>query len=138
MRFHLTLLGFAFRWLLAGVLVFSTWNTAGTSLLHLIAGDSGLAMSTRSFLAILLAVLWLIALRTAHLGLGTRGLAAMLLILGTFTLVLLRRGLLVVDSSEAALLLGMLGLTTLLALGWTWAFISHRLTGQGDIIVNGP
>lgn len=130
-------LDFAWRWALAIVLVFATFNPSGHSYYHWIAEafsaeGSGLG-ALHYFLGVVLITGWTIYLVATQGSLGTAGIVILAALIGTGIWLLVDVGIINADSTRAITWLALVALATLLAVGMSWSHIWRRLSGQIDV-----
>jgi hypothetical protein len=134
-REEITLAGFLVRFLLATGLVLATYNPSGYSFAEWF-GDSwsaGTVGPVHYFVAVLLAIGWVILLRATFNSLGPLGLVLGVALLGTLVWVLVDYGVLTGSTFSFFTWVAQVCLGALLAIGLCWSHIWRRLTGQVDV-----
>ena len=126
---------FLWRWALALVLVFATYNPSGKSYFHWVkAAFSGEGLSSlHYFIGVLLLAGWTIFIIATERSLGALGSVIGAALLGTGIWLLVDVGVLRPDSTSSIAWLALFALGTLLAIGMSWSHIWRRLSGQLEV-----
>ncbi len=134
-RKSFSVMDFLWRWLIAIILVFATYNPSGNSFVHWLMESFGEQnLGALHFLTgIILLAGWTAYLVATGRSLGTLGtVLGAALIVGCIWL-MAEMGLVHADSTNALLWLGLFSLATLLAIGMSWSHIWRRLSGQLEV-----
>ena len=131
------ILDFAWRWALALVLVFATFNPTGYSYYHWVAGalsaeGTGLE-ALHYFLGVVLIAGWATFIVATQRSLDTLGIVILVALVGTGIWLLVDFGIIHADSTRAITWLALIALATILAVGMSWSHIWRRLSGQIDV-----
>ena len=131
------ILDFAWRWALALLLVFATFNPTGYSYYHWVAGalsaeGTGLE-ALHYFLGVLLIAGWAGFLVATQRSLDTLGIVILVALVGTGIWLLVDFGIIHADSTRAITWLSLVAVATILAVGMSWSHIWRRLSGQIDV-----
>lgn len=124
--------GFAIRFLLGLVLVFSTYNPESWSYLHWVKGTFPKLTAIQAFSGIVLLIGWAVFIRAALRSLGLIGLVLALGFFGTLLWLLIDVRLIPVDSNRAITYIIEFILAGVLSTGLTWSHVRRRLSGQMD------
>ena len=117
---------------LALVLVLATFNPSGYSLVHWIAEPPVAVTPGKALAVLVLAIGWVVCLRTAFIALGKVGL---LLGVGLFSVLvwfLVDRDVLSLSGS-AIVWVGLIVVGILLGIGLSWSLIRAKATGQIEV-----
>lgn len=131
------ILDFAWRWAVALLLVFATFNPTGYSYYHwvaeaLSAEGTGLA-ALHYFLGVVLIAGWAIFIVATQRSMDTLGIVILVALIGTGIWLLVDFGIIHADSTRAITWLSLIALATILAVGMSWSHIWRRLSGQIDV-----
>ncbi len=126
---------FFWRWLIAIILVLTSYNPSGFSFIHwLLASFGEQNLGALHFLVgVILLAGWTAYLVATGKSLGTMGtvIGAALILGGIWLLADL--GVVDTDSTSALVWSGLFALATLLAIGMSWSHIWRRLSGQLEV-----
>ena len=124
--------GVLIRITLSVLLVLVTFNPSGTSLAHWLATPPVAVTPGKAVAALLLAIGWILCLRTAFIALGRWGLLLGLGFFATLVWMLVDRDWLSIDGSAivwvAELVVGLL-----LGVGLSWSLLRAKATGQIEV-----
>lgn len=120
------------RVLLAIVLVLATFNPTGYSLFHWISAAPVAVTPGKALAALVLAIGWLVCLRTAFIALGAMGLLLGLALFSVLVWFLVDRDLMSLTGS-AIVWVGLLVVGVLLGVGLSWSLIRAKATGQIEV-----
>ncbi|MCZ6488351.1 MAG: DUF6524 family protein [Gammaproteobacteria bacterium] len=121
---------FAWRYGIALVLVFATYNPSGYSWVHWLNSDTALVYKV-SF-GIVLLVGWIMFLRATWNSLGAFGTLLAAAVFGVMIWLLIQWGLLTLNSPSVIIWVLEFILTGVLAVGMSWSHIRRRISGQYD------
>ena len=126
---------FLWRWVLALLLVFATYNPSGKSYVHWVkAALSGEGLEAlHYFVGVLLLAGWATFVIATERSLGALGSILGAALLGTGIWLLVDLGILHPDSTSSIAWLALFALATLLAIGMSWSHIWRRLSGQLEV-----
>ena len=120
------------RLVLSVLLVVATFNPSGTSLVHWLAEPPVAVTPGKAVAALLLAIGWILCLRTAFVALGKWGLLLGLGFFATLVWLLVDRQWLDIDGS-AIVWVGELVVGLLLGIGLSWSLLRAKATGQIEV-----
>ena len=127
-----SLSGAAMRIGLALLLVLGTFNPTGVSLAHWITQPPVEVTPGKALAVLVLAIGWLICLRTAFIALGKGGLLLGVTLFGVVVWLLVDRQLLSLQGSSlvwaAEIVVGLL-----LGIGLSWSLLRAKVTGQIEV-----
>jgi len=129
----LTFSGFMLRFLVAFVLVFSTYNPSGKSYYHWLSQNLSSPTPLLALAGILLLIGWAIFLRATSRSLGFIGLSLAAAFFGVLIWMMVDSGWLHADSFTAFSYIFLVILSAILAVGISWSHIRRRMTGQVDV-----
>jgi len=126
---------FLWRWVLALLLVFATYNPSGKSYVHWVkAALSGEGLEAlHYFIGVVLLAGWATFVIATERSLGALGSILGAALLGTGIWLLVDLGILHPDSTSSIAWLALFALATLLAIGMSWSHIWRRLSGQLEV-----
>ena len=125
--------GILLRFLVAVVLVFTTYNPDGYSYYHWVQGDLEQALPLKAFAGVVLLIGWTVFVRATLRSLGAFGLFLAAAFFGTLIWITVFYGWISADSSKAMTYIGLVVLCGVLAAGVSWSHIRRRITGQVDM-----
>ena len=124
--------GVIIRIVLSLLLVLVTFNPSGTSLLHWLATPPVAITPGKAVAALLLAIGWILCLRTAFVALGRWGMLLGIGFFATLVWLLVDRNWLSLDGSAivwvAETIVGLL-----LGIGLSWSLLRAKATGQIEV-----
>ena len=121
------------RFLLALVVVFATYNPNGWSFWHWIAPDPAAITPAKGIVGVLLLIGWVILLRATLRSLGGFGILLAGALFGCIVWGLLYWGVVPKDSTTAIRWLAQLVIVAVLTAGVSWSHIRRRISGQYDM-----
>lgn len=128
----ITFNGALVRVLLAVVLVLATFNPTGYSLFHWITAAPVAVTPGKALATIVLAIGWLMCLRTAFIALGATGLLLGLALFGVLVWFLVDRDVMSLTGS-AIVWVALLVVGVLLGVGLSWSLLKAKATGQIEV-----
>lgn len=128
----ITLNGTLVRVLLAVVLVLATFNPTGVSLFHWITAAPVAVTPGKALATLVLAIGWLVCLRTAFIALGAMGLLLGLTLFGVLVWFLVDREVMSLTGS-AIVWVGLVVVGVLLGVGLSWSLLRAKATGQIEV-----
>lgn len=129
---RLTFAGFLLRLVAALVVVFGTFNPAGFSYAHWIAGTFPSVDAWQAVAGVVLAILWVIfAVATAR-SIGRLGAVLIAALFAALIWLGFSLGWLSMEHKQVIGWLALLALAVTLAVGMSWSFVNRRLSGQVD------
>lgn len=129
----LTLSGFLLRFVVAIMLVFSTYNPSGYSYYHWLSENISSPTPLLALAGVVLLIGWVIFLRATSRSLGFIGLSLAAAFFGILIWMMVDAGWLHVDSVTAFTYIFLVILCAILAVGISWSHIRRRMTGQVDV-----
>jgi hypothetical protein len=129
----ITWAGFLLRWLIATVLVLTSYNPSGYSFYHWVSENITSPSPMMALAGILLLIGWTVYLRATARSLGAFGLLLAAAFFGTLVWLLIDWNLLRADSIKAVSWIILVILAAILAVGISWSHIRRRMTGQVDV-----
>lgn len=125
--------GVLVRLMLALVLVLATYNPTGYSFYHWISAPPTGVTAVKAFASVVLAIGWIVCLRTAYVALGVLGVVLVVALLATFVWLLVDMRLLEATGTTALTWIGLVIFGVVLGIGLSWALIRARATGQIEV-----
>ncbi len=128
--------GFLIRWVVAIILVFSTWNPSGHSWGNWVVESFQNNDYQNPLLwlsAVILIIGWAIYLRATARSLGVWGLLLVGALFATMLWMMIYYGLLSLDNKSIMSYVALSLLSLLLAIGISWSHLRRRITGQVDV-----
>ncbi|MGE4064542.1 MAG: DUF6524 family protein [Rhodospirillaceae bacterium] len=124
--------GFFWRWIIAVILVLGTFNPTPYSFLNWLTAGGG-PISVKALATIVVVIVYAVYLRATWYSLGVFGTAALTAFVAAVIWVLADYGILDVARGNAVTWIVLVGIATILAIGFTWSKARARLTGQVDV-----
>ena len=123
---------FAWRWLVALLLVLAVYNPSGYSYVGWWLNDPEGMISVRVLAGLALLVVLVMYLRATFRSIGPVGILLATAILAALVWLLVDLG--VVDPSQQQLMIwiGLVVIATVMAIGMSWSHVRRRLSGQVD------
>lgn len=128
-----TFLSFVIRFVMALILVFSTYNPSGWSWYHWIVQAVNKLDPLLIFAGVVLLIGWVIYLRATLRSLGEVGTVLALAFFAALTWVMIDYGLLSLDSPTVFTWVTLSMLSAIMATGMSWSHIRRRMSGQLDV-----
>lgn len=125
-----TFASFIFRYLIAIILVFVSYNPSGYSWVHWLNSDA--AMVYKAATGIVLIIGWIMYLRATWNSLGAIGTLLAAAVFGVVIWLLIEWGMLALDNTSVLLWVGEFVLSGVLAVGMSWSHIRRKVSGQYD------
>jgi hypothetical protein len=125
--------GVLVRLMLALVLVLATYNPTGYSFYHWISAPPTGVTAVKAFASVVMAIGWIVCLRTAYVALGVLGVVLVVALLATFVWLLVDMRLLEATGTTALTWIGLVIFGVVLGIGLSWALIRARATGQIEV-----
>ena len=125
--------GFLLRFLVAAILVFSTYNPSGYSYYHWLSENFSTPTPMLALGGVLLLIGWTIYLRATTRSLGAFGLFLAAAFFGVLVWVVIDLDWIDPDSIEKLTWIIQAILSWVLAIGISWSHIRRRITGQVDV-----
>jgi hypothetical protein len=126
-------LNFLIRFVMALILVFSTYNPSGYSWYHWIVQAANKIDPLLIFAGVVLLIGWVIYLRATLRSLGEIGTILALAFFAALTWLMIDRGLLSLDSPTVFTWVILTMLSAIMATGMSWSHIRRRMSGQLDV-----
>ncbi len=124
--------GFALRFFLGLILVFSTYNPESWSYFHWVKDTFPKINALQAFTGIVLLVGWAVFIRASLRSLGPIGLVLALAFFGTLLWLVIDIGLIPADSVRAITYIVEFVLAAILSTGLSWSHVRRRISGQMD------
>lgn len=128
----ITGVGILLRFLMAIILVFTTYNPDGFSYFHWVRDNLQDGLPLKLFAGVLLLIGWTIFIRATLRSLGAFGLILAVAFFGTLIWLIVYYGLVPADSVKALTYIVLVILCGVLATGVSWSHIRRRISGQVD------
>ena len=128
-----SLASFLFRWLVALVLVFATFNPTDYSYYRWVAGMDGGNLAPKALAGVALVILYVIYLRATWRSIGPIGMSLAAAFLGALIWVTIDLGLLNLEQPTIITWVLLFALATILAIGISWSHVRRRVSGQADM-----
>jgi len=129
----ITAQGIFVRFIIAVVLVFSTYNPEGYSYYDWFINNPAELDPLKILVGIVLLIGWVIFLRATMRSLGIVGLSLAIAFFGTLVWLVVDWGLVPADSVRAVSYLVLIVFCAILATGISWSHIRRRISGQVDV-----
>ncbi len=123
----------AFRFVLALVVVFATWNPLGWSFWHWSSADPVELTPAKGIAGVVLLIGWVVLLRATLRSLGGIGIVLAAALFGFVFWGLMYWGILPQDSFTVMQWLALLLIVAVLTAGVSWSHVRRRLSGQYDM-----
>lgn len=125
--------GIGWRFLVALILVFATYNPEGYSYIDWITTKEAGPLALKVLVGIILVIGWTIYLRATSRSLGGFGIALVVGLIVTLLWLLITWNLIPHESVRAVTYMAEIVITVLLSVGVVWSHIRRRITGQVDV-----
>lgn len=125
--------GILIRFLIAVILVFSTYNPEGYSYYDWVLTNLKEISPVKVLAGIVLLIGWIIYIRATIRSLGAFGLILAFAFFGTLIWLVVDWGLIPTDSVRAVSYIILFLLCAVLAIGMSWSHIRRRISGQVDV-----
>lgn len=125
--------GVLVRLVLAVALVLATYNPTGYSFYHWISAPPTGVTALKAFAAVLLAIGWIVCLRTAYVALGVLGVVLVAALIVTFVWLLVDYHVVEASGADALTWIGLLACGAVLGIGLSWGLVRARATGQIEV-----
>jgi hypothetical protein len=125
--------GFLLRFLVAFILVFSSYNPSGYSYYHWVSENISSLTPWIALVGIILLVGWTIFLRATLRSLGPFGLLLAAAFMGVVIWMMIDWNWFQADNLKTVTYLILVVLCWILAIGVSWSHIRRRITGQVDV-----
>jgi hypothetical protein len=125
--------GFLLRFLVAFVLVFTSYNPSGYSYYHWVSENISSLTPWMALVGILLLIGWTIFLRATLRSLGPFGLLLAAAFMGVVIWMMIDWNWFHADNFKTVTYLVLVVLCWILAIGVSWSHIRRRITGQVDV-----
>lgn len=129
----ITASGIFIRFIIAVILVFSTFNPEGYSFYHWVLTDLKAITPLKALAGIILLVGWIIYIRATISSLGTLGLILASAFFGILIWLVVDWGIIPTDSVRSISYIILFIICAVLAVGISWSHIRRRMTGQVDV-----
>lgn len=126
-------MGFIIRWLLAFLLVASTYNPTQWNFVQWAMVYWSDKMSITVLLGLVLLIGYIIYLRATLRSIGGFGMALVLAVFGALIWVFSDLGLLDLSDPQLTTWLAILALSLVMSIGLSWSLVRRRLSGQADM-----
>lgn len=130
-RFNLV--GFLIRFVIALVLVFSSYNPSGYSWFHWFVDAANKFDALLLFAGVVLIIGWAIYLRATIRSLGLIGIILAIAFFASLTWLLIQSQMLSVENINILVYVLLVMLSAILATGISWSHFRRRMTGQADV-----
>lgn len=121
------------RFLLAFAVVLATFNPSGYSFWHWAAAEPLALTPGKGIAGVVLLIGWVVFIRATMNSLGGLGVVLAAALLGFLLWGLIQWGVVPRDNVTLLTWIGLLIVTTILAIGMSWSHIRRRLSGQLDV-----
>ncbi|WP_455212456.1 DUF6524 family protein [Kaarinaea lacus] len=125
--------GMGVRFLVALVLVFTTYNPEGYSYVDWLGMNDAGPLALKAFIGVILVIGWTIYLRATLRSLGGFGIVLVIALMATLLWLLITWDVIPHDSTRAIVYMVEVIISALLAVGMVWSHVRRRLTGQVDV-----
>lgn len=125
--------GILVRFIIAIILVFSTYNPEGYSFYDWVLADIKDITPIKALAGIILLVGWIVYIRATLRSLGALGLLLAVAFFGVLIWLVVDWGLIPTDSMRAVSYIILFIICAVLAVGISWSHIRRRISGQVDV-----
>jgi ABC-type sulfate transport system permease component len=124
---------FLWRWAIALVLVFVTFNPTGTSYLHWVLEDLESGLPYKALAGLVLLVGYIIFLRATFRSIGIVGIALIAAVFAAIVWILADQQ--VFDPANQTILtwIVLVAIATIMGVGVSWSHVRRRIAGQADV-----
>lgn len=126
-------LGIGIRFLIALILVFSTYNPDGYSYVDWVINMESGPLPLKILVGVVLIIGWAIYIRATRRSLGMIGIALAMAFFATLLWLLIDMNIVPADSVRAVTYIVLFIIGCLLATGMCWSHIRRRMSGQLDV-----
>jgi len=128
----ITWTGILIRFLVAAVLVFTTYNPDGFSYFHWVRDNLSEGLPLKAFAGVVLLIGWTVFIRATLRSLGPVGLFLALAFFGALVWLIVDAGIVSADSIKTLTYIVLVILCGVLATGMSWSHLRRRMSGQVD------
>lgn len=125
--------GFMIRWILALLLVFSTYNPSGYSWYHWLTEAETKIDPLIALAGVLLLIGWVIYVRASARSLGVIGALLALALFGTLVWALIHYQVVSLSNTTLLTYIVLVVISAVMATGLSWSHIRRRMSGQLDV-----
>lgn len=125
--------GFMIRWILALLLVFSTYNPSGYSWYHWLTEAETKIDPLIALAGVLLLIGWVIYVRASARSLGVIGALLALALFGTLVWALIYYQVISLSNTTLLTYIVLIVISAVMATGLSWSHIRRRMSGQLDV-----
>ncbi len=125
--------GFMIRWILALLLVFSTYNPSGYSWFHWLTEAETKIDPLIALVGVLLLIGWVIYVRASARSLGVIGALLALAFFGTLVWALIHYQVISLSNTTLLTYIVLVVISAVMATGLSWSHIRRRMSGQLDV-----
>lgn len=125
--------GFMIRWILALLLVFSTYNPSGYSWYHWLTEAETKIDPLIALAGVLLLIGWVIYVRASARSLGVVGALLALALFGTLVWALIHYQVIALSNTTLLTYIVLVIISAVMATGLSWSHIRRRMSGQLDV-----
>ena len=125
--------GIGIRYLIALILVFSTYNPEGYSYVDWVMNMQTGPIPLKILVGVVLLIGWAIYVRATRRSLGMIGIVLAIAFFSTLLWLLIDLNIIPADSLKAVLYIVLFIIGSLLATGMCWSHIRRRISGQLDV-----
>ena len=125
--------GIGIRFLIAMILVFSTYNPDGYSYIDWVLQTDAGSIPLKILLGVVLLIGWAIYIRATRRSLGMFGMLLAIAFFGTSLWLLIDLNIIPANSIRAVSYIILFIIGSLLATGMCWSHIRRRISGQQDV-----
>ncbi|PLX63153.1 MAG: hypothetical protein C0630_03080 [Sedimenticola selenatireducens] len=125
--------GFMIRWILALLLVFSTYNPSGYSWYHWLTEAETKIDPLIALAGVLLLIGWVIYVRASARSLGVIGALLALAFFGTLVWALIHYQVISLSNTTLLTYIVLVVISAVMATGLSWSHIRRRMSGQLDV-----
>lgn len=124
---------FLWRWVIALVLVFVTFNPTGTSFIHWVTGDLQSDLPYKALAGLVLLVGYVIFLRATFRSIGVIGVVLVGAVFGAIIWVLADLSILDPGNQQILTWVVLAAIATIMGIGVSWSHVRRRISGQADV-----
>lgn len=124
---------FLWRWAIALVLVFVTFNPTGSSYLHWVMGNLEEQLPYKALAGLVLLVVYVIFLRATFRSIGVVGISLIAAVFAAIVWVLADQQILDVANQQILTWIVLTAIATVMGIGVSWSHVRRRIAGQADV-----
>jgi len=124
---------FLWRWVIALVLVFATYNPTGMSYIAHVTENLNEGLPLKALLGLVLLVGYIIYLRATFRSIGIVGIALVAAVFAATVWVLADLNLFDTANTDLVVWVALVAIATIMGVGVSWSHVRRRISGQADV-----